>query len=341
MNLIRPQRLQPGDTIGIVAPASGVAAYVPRRFERGVDELKKMGFEVIVGRHARKVHAHMSAPIEERLEDLQEMFRNQQVKGIITTIGGFSSHQLLDELDFDLIRNNPKVFMGYSDITALQWAITVKTGLVTFLGPAILPQFGEFGGLTPYNREYIERTLLRADPVGRITDSPDWADETLMWDQEDDRPRTRKPNEGTKVLKEGTAAGRIFAGNLSTLMLLAGTPYFPDLTGAILCVEEEVDETQARIDRFFIQLRHLGVYDKIAGLLIGRFHSSVFAEASGPNTLEEIVRVATRGYDFPIAYNADFGHYDPMFVLPNGIRAELTASLQEGATFAITEAAVL
>jgi muramoyltetrapeptide carboxypeptidase len=337
MSLVRPNRLRPGDTIGIISPASPVAAFCPRRLERGIDELKRMGFTVVVSKHTSERTGHTAGTIQQRLDDLHEMFSNPEVRCIITTIGGYNSHHLLDELDFDLIKQHPKILMGYSDITSLLVAIHHVTTLVTFMGPAILPQFGEFGGLLDYTEQSFENVLMKAQSPGVILTSDGWTDELLLWDHEDDRRRQTKPNSGPKVVKSGQASGPILAGNAGTLLLLAGTPYFPDLEGKILCLEDDESETPATIDRYFTQLRQMGVFSKISGLVIGRFHSKV--PFTIEDSLEQLLLTATRGYSFPIVYGADFGHTDPMMVLPNGVEAKLDAS-DEQPLFKINESAV-
>ncbi|HEY8346718.1 MAG TPA: LD-carboxypeptidase [Symbiobacteriaceae bacterium] len=211
MQLIRPPRLQPGDLIGIVSPSSPVAHVVPRRLKRGMAELERLGFRVRLGRHATAKHGHTAGTIADRVADLHEMFADPEVKGIITTIGGYNSNQLLDQLDYDLIAANPKVFMGYSDITALHMGIHVRAGLFTFLGPAVLPQFGEAGGLMPYIRQSFQRTVCTTSPVGELEPSPETVAETLRWDEEDDRPRRTTRNPGPRPLRSGVARGRWWA----------------------------------------------------------------------------------------------------------------------------------
>jgi muramoyltetrapeptide carboxypeptidase len=336
--LIRPKRLQRGDTIGIVSPSSGIAALCPWRLQRGMEELKRLGFQVVVGKNAKKRNEYMAGTIEERIEDLHEMFANSEIKAIITTIGGTCSHQLLEDLDYRIVQNNPKIFMGYSDITALHLAIFKQTGLVTFLGPAVLPQFGEFGGLLDYTHDYFEDVLMNGNAI-EIKSSKEWTYEYLEWDKEDNRKRKTVANTGMKVLKSGHATGHIVAGNMGVLLLLAGTPYFPNVDGAILCLEDDEGETPASIDRYLTQMRQMGVFNKINGLVIGRFHPLVgFGEDN--TLLKEIVLRATRGFDFPIVYDADFGHTDPMTILPNGIKAELKASEKGEITFRFLERAV-
>jgi muramoyltetrapeptide carboxypeptidase len=334
--LIKPPQLMPGDTIGIVSPSSPTAAACPGRLQRGIDTIRQMGFQVIVGKNARRRTGHTAGSIQERLDDLHEMFANPEVKAIIATIGGLNSHQLLEELDYELIRRNPKILMGYSDITALLTVIHHRTKLVTFMGPAVLPQFGEYGGLLPYTRDAVERVLMNSGVIGTIPASDAWIDEQLRWDVEDSRPRVTRPNSGVKVLKRGEARGPILAANMGVLLLTAGTPYFPDVEGRILCLEDDESETPGTIDRYLTQLRHMGVFDRIRALVVGRFHPRV--GFSPEDSLEDVLLQATRGYQFPIVYDADFGHTDPMMVLPLGVEAHLTAGDQ--ATFTIVESAV-
>lgn len=322
--LIRPRRLIQGDTIGVVSPSSPVAAACPRRLRRGLEELDRRGFRVRLGAQATKKTGHTAGSRADRLHDLHAMVADPEVAAIISTIGGFSSHQLLDELDFDLFRQCPKVLMGYSDITALLVAVHARTGLVTMLGPAVLPQFGEFGGVHPYTWANFERVVMHAEAPGELWPSPEWIHERLRWDQEDDRPRWAVPNPGPRTLRPGRAEGPILAGNAGTLLLLAGTPYWPDMDGVILCLEEDEDESPATIDRMLTQLRHMGVYDRIAGLVLGRFHPQVGFSDEDP--LESIVLESIRGYTFPVVLDLDFGHTDPMLTLPLGVRALLDAA---------------
>ncbi len=324
MTMIKPTRLSPGDMVGIVSPASPIAAFCPRRLRRGIACLEDMGFPVLLGDHTSAHTGHTAGTIEDRVSDLHAMYRNPDVRAIIASIGGYNSHQLLEQLDFDLIQENPKILLGYSDITALQLGIFSKTRTVTYMGPAILPQFGEFGGLLDYTRTCVEDVLMHGVSGWRILHPAEsWTEENLEWDQEDNRKRVLKKATGWKTLKGGRAEGPIIAGNMSTLLLLAGTAYWPDLTGAILCVEDDDTVSPGIVDRYLTQLRQMGVYQQISALVIGRFPSVVgFSE---DDRLETILATATRGYSLPIVYDVDFGHTDPMMVLANGVLARLNA----------------
>jgi muramoyltetrapeptide carboxypeptidase len=198
-------------------------------------------------------------------------------------------------------------------------------------------QFGEFDGVDPYTWSMFERTVMRAEPAGELGPSSKWTDELLEWDERDDRRRVRRTNGGPRVVRPGVAEGPIVAGNLVTLLALAGTSFWPDLDGAILCLEDDAEETPARVDRMLTQLRLLGAYERIAGLALGRFQT---ASGFGPDApLDPIVLETMRGHEFPIVADLDFGHTDPMFCLPWGLHGRLDATDQP--RFELREAAVL
>ena len=333
---VLPPRLSRGDTIGIVTPSVPAPAGAPRRFERGIAELERLGFRVRVAANARGSRGHRSGTIEERAADLHELFGDPDVHAILCAIGGFNSNSLLEELDYDLIRSNPKIFVGYSDVTALHAGIWSQTGLAVFLGPSLMMQFAEFDGIDPFTWEAWERTLMRSDPAGVLRPAEEWTDEFLAWDEADTRRRERRTNPGPRTVRAGTAEGSIVAANLATLLVVAGTRFWPELGGALLFLEDDETADVAILDRMLTQLRQLGVFEQIAGLAFGRFTT---ASELGPGSpLDEVVLDATRGFDFPIAADLDFGHTDPMFCLPWGVRARLDAG--EDVRLALLEPAV-
>jgi muramoyltetrapeptide carboxypeptidase len=228
--------------------------------------------------------------------------------------------------------NNPKIFVGYSDITALQAAMWSRTGLAVVQGPAVLPQWGEYGGLDEFTWTSWEQTLMRPVAAGDLPVSPAWWSERLEYDVEDDRPKRREPNTGPRVVREGVGEGPIVAANLCTLLLLVGTPWWPDLDGALLCLETAEEEQAWWAERSLHHLRHLGVWDQVAGLAFGRCHPDSQIE---PAELDRMLLSSTRGTVFPIAVDFDFGHTDPMCCLPWGIQARL-----EGARLTLLEPAV-
>jgi muramoyltetrapeptide carboxypeptidase len=332
-----PRRLSGGEVVGIVSPSSPVAAACPRRFERGVAELERRGFRVRVGEHARSRTGWTAGSAEDRAADLHAMFADPEVRGIVCTIGGYNANQLLELLDYDLIAANPKVFVGYSDITALHGAIHARTGLATMIGPAVLPQLGEFGGVDAYTWSAFERVAMTAEPAGAFHAPESWYPERLMWDEQDDRPRTAEPAAPWRTVRPGRAEGPIVAGNVNTLLLLQGTPWWPSLDGALLCLEDDDEYGKPwMVERQLFQLRQLGVFERAAGLAYGRIDPGAGFESDA--WIGEILLRATAGLDLPVAAGLDFSHTTPLLTLPWGVRARLDAG--DEVTLTLLEAAV-
>ena len=190
--MLKPRKLRPGDTIGIVSPSWGGAGAFPHRVQNGVAYLESQGFVVELARHAKEQLGFVSDTAENRAADIHDMFARPEVAAIISAIGGDHSCHLLPHLDFDLIRDNPKVFMGYSDITVLNVAIWNECGLVTFNGPALITDFAEYPEPLPYTIESFQRTVLTNQPAGRIEPSPQWTEEFLDWRGQVDLTRPRR-----------------------------------------------------------------------------------------------------------------------------------------------------
>jgi muramoyltetrapeptide carboxypeptidase len=333
---VLPRRLELGDLVGIVSPSSGVAAGVPRRFDRGVAELERRGFRVRIGEHARAVTGWTAGTPQQRADDLHAMFADPEVRAIVCTIGGFNANQLLELLDFDLIAANPKLFVGYSDITALHGAIHARTGLATMLGPALLPQWGEYGGMHSTTWDAFERVALHAEPAGVFRQPEHWYPEQLWWDREDDRSRHPEPAPPWRTVRPGCAEGSLVAGNLDTLRLLCGTPWEPSLDGALLCLEDGEEGRPWIVERQLFQLRHVGAFEHAAGIAYGRIHPEAGFESE--RWIDEILLRATEGYDVPVAVGLDCSHTDPLLTLPWGVRARLDAG--DEVTLELLEAAV-
>ena len=181
--MIKPPKLQPGDTVGIVSPSWGGAGLFPHRVELGVNYLKNLGFNVKIGTHALNHRGPVSDTPQNRVDDIHSMFVDSKVRAIVAAIGGNHSCHLLPLLDFDLLRENPKIFMGFSDITVLNVAIWQQTGLVTFNGPALLTDFAEYPKMFAYTESTMLKVLCKAEPVGVIKPSTWWTEEFLDWAQ--------------------------------------------------------------------------------------------------------------------------------------------------------------
>jgi muramoyltetrapeptide carboxypeptidase len=328
--VIRPRALKPGDTVGIVGPSSDIAATVPRRVARGVAELERRGFRVRLGHHAERPSGR-----EGKVADLHGLFEDDEVGAIVCTTGGSDSHQLLEELDYSLITAHPKIFCGYSDITALQAGLCVRSGLVSFMGPSLLSDWAEFGGLPAYTWAEWEATVMRPEPRGAIGVAPEWTSELAQWNAADDRHRGWLPNPGPRTVRAGTAEGPLVPANLSTLLLLAGTPWWPDLDGAVIALEAAEEEEALWVERSLHQLRQMGVWGRAAGIAFGRCHPQSRIE---PEELDRFLLDATRGTTLPIAADFDFGHTEPHCTLPWGVRARLDA---DAPSIALLEPAVI
>jgi muramoyltetrapeptide carboxypeptidase len=321
---VKPTQLRPGDTIAIVAPSSGFASRFPRRMDRAIGWLEHAGFTVRVMSHARQIDAWVSATIDERVADLHEAFADSDVRAVIATLGGNHSAQLLSSLDYELIQRNPKIVCGYSDITSLLHGIHVETGLVTFYGPAALPQFGEFPEPLPETMSHFQHVLQSPHTSPNIPILPDIVDEFIDWGRDETRPRRRRPSPGRQVIREGEAEGRLLPGCLPTLRHLVGTPWQPDVRGALLAIDIPDGEYSASdADADLWHLRNAGLLEQLSGLIVGRVRS-----VSSPNEQElfETIMHVTSPFAFPILGNLEFGHADPILTLPVGTIVGLSGS---------------
>ena len=316
----RPQALRPGDTIGIIAPSNSASFVDPKVWEVGVKRLRGKGFELKFGKHITENRGHTAGTVQQRLEDLMGMFEDPEVNGIMTVFGGYNSHQLLHYVDYEVVADNPKVFIGFSDITALNSAFLVRSGLVNFSGPAFITFCQP--DLPHYTEDLFDRMVMEGKR-SVIEPSLKWAEDDWWKEPVNFGERDWQTNPGWKVFRGGTATGPAVGGNLSTLMLLAGTPYWPEIEGRILFLDEDGTETPQTVDRYLTQLRHMGVYESISGLVLGRLPSQVgFREG---DSLEMILDEALLGYDFPVVSGVDFAHTDPLITIPLGIKVLLDA----------------
>lgn len=295
---LKPPRLQKGDTIGVVAPASPMK---PERLQKGVKYLKNLGYQVKLGESVEQVHGYLAGIDEARVADLNNMFADSAVKAVFCVRGGYGTPRILPQIDYDLIQKNPKIFLGYSDITALQLAIYAKTSLVSFSGPMVAVEMG-MGIETP-----TENHFWQAVTSGK---------ESLDFDG---------IKTDIKILNSGKAEGRLLGGNFAMICSLLGTPYLPDLNNAILFLED-VGETPYKIDRFLSQLKNAGELSKISALVLGYFTDS--EPTNGPSlTIEQLVTELTSELNIPIISNFPYGHVDVKYTMPVGALARLDADV--------------
>jgi muramoyltetrapeptide carboxypeptidase len=311
-----PDKLRPGDEVRVVSPSSGLG-FIPEGLRRvAARRLEGLGLRISYGGAGEVLDRFESSPVEERVSELHEAFADDGVRGMLTIIGGYNSNQLLGHLDYDVIRENPKVLCGFSDITALATAIHAKTGLVTYSGPH-LSTFSMERGLG-YTLDHFERCLMREGPYD-VEPADHWSDDPWYLDQEN---RDLVPNPGYEVLNEGEARGTLLGGNLGTLALLFGTSYMPGLEGTILLLEDDEEIKPEHFDRTLQSLIHQPGFEGVRGIVLGRFQR---ASNMDRETLAEIVRAKPELERIPVISNASFGHTTPAFTFPIGGTGALRA----------------
>lgn len=317
---ILPPKLDKNKKIGVIAPADPVRGVCSEdMIQHGYEYLRSKGYLVEEGESVKKLtRKHVAGPVSLRVNDIHNFVKRDDIGCVMAFWGGFNSNQLLDHLDYDLIKKHPKIFIGYSDVTALTTAITTKTGLITFSGPGVIT----FAKPEPfeYSWEYFEKMCISPKEKTIIKSSPDYADD-LFFLRKDSNHRIKKQNEGMKIFKKGKAYGEIIAGNLQALLVLNSTEYLPDMSGKILFIEEDETSTPAHVDRFVCQCEQIGWFNKISGLVFGRFTEQ--SQFSAEDSFEDLLKEYLSDAPFPVLYNVDFGHSDPMITIPNGGTCEL------------------
>lgn len=324
MKIINPQRLKKGDVVSVISPSAGLAPFAMHRIESAILSLEKMGFKVKIEKNSLKNKGHVSGTIAERVADIHSAFKDRKVKAILCTIGGNHSNQLLKFLDFNLIKRNPKIFVGYSDITVLHHAIYKKSSLRTFYGPCVMTEFGEYPDIDPYSKKSFLGTLINGEK-GKIRGSLEWTDQFLNWMDKKNwkKKRTFKPTTGYQWWRVGRAEGEIFGGAIPSINHLAGTEYWLGYKNRILFIDLPEGNrpgegiTPSDVDAFLADLYNIGIFKEIKGLIIGR------AYAQNEQNMEEIKKIFLRyakGTDYPILYNVDIGHTIPMITLPLGAK---------------------
>lgn len=298
---IKPKRLYPGDTIGVIAPASPGD---PELAAAGVKWLEERGFRVRLGTSADQTLGYLSGPDELRAADINAMFAAPDIDGIVCLRGGYGTMRLLKLLDYSIIRTHPKVFVGYSDITALHTSIGQRTGLVTFHGPMVASDFGK--GLPDYTWDYFFRAVAAPEPLGPIINPP--------------------LSPPPLFIAPGTTRGPLTGGNLSLIAATLGTPYEIDTRGKILCLEE-VGEAPYRIDRMLTQLLLSGKLQESAGIVFDVCADCSAADDAPDFTVAEVLQDRLGNLNKPVLYNLCFGHTADKATLPLGVIATLGSEI--------------
>lgn len=317
---IVPAKLRKGDTVRVVAPSHSLALISEDVRQIAMKRLESLGLVVTFGKHVEEEDEFISSSVASRVADLHEAFADPEVKAIFSVIGGFNCNQLLPYLDWELIKNNPKIFIGYSDTTALQNGMLARANLVTYSGPA----YSSFGQKLyfDYTLENFKKCLFETGSFN-INSSKEWTDDAWYIDQNDRHP---VPNTGYWVVNQGEAEGMIVGGNLSTVQLLQGTAYFPTPDNIILFLEDDDESQYHHFDRQFESLLQSIPIKHIRGIVFGRFQNK---SAITRENLETLVRIRPQLANTPIIANADFGHTSPMITFPVGGTVGLSVQDEE------------
>ncbi|HKH43202.1 MAG TPA: LD-carboxypeptidase [Thermoanaerobaculia bacterium] len=303
---IRPGRLRPGDTVGLVDPASAI--WEPMNVEIVEESLAALGFKTKRGANLLARRGYFAGSDEQRAADVNAMFADPQVRAIHCVRGGWGCARLLPLLDWPVIARNPKILLGYSDITALLLSLHAKTGLVTFHGPVGMSQWN------PFNVSHLKRVLQDGEAV---------TFENLKEIDEDD-DLTVVENR-IQTLHPGTARGRLLGGNLTVLTSIIGSGYLPEFDGCILFLED-VEEAPYRIDRMLTQLRLAGILQKARAVIWGICSDCDPGEGFGSLTVAEVLQDHIRPLGVPAWRGAMIGHIERQFTLPVGAEVEVDAS---------------
>jgi muramoyltetrapeptide carboxypeptidase len=306
---IYPARLRQGDSIAIIAPSRSFSILSEETISIANSRLKNLGLTPVFGKHIKERDEFVSSSIASRIDDFHWAFRDKDIKGILTVIGGFNSNQLLPYINWKIIHDNPKVLCGYSDISALNNAIFSQTGLVTYSGP----HYSSFGQLLnfDYTFDHFRRCLFTDEPF-EVTSSEQWSDDAWYLNQND---CNLVANEGSYVICEGEADETIIGANLCTFRTLQGTPYFPDLTDVILFLEEDYESKPHHFDRDLQSLLLMKDFNKVKGIVFGRFQRS---SGMTKELLHKIIAPKRELNNIPIIAGVDFGHTSPMITFPIG-----------------------
>ncbi|RDI36888.1 muramoyltetrapeptide carboxypeptidase LdcA involved in peptidoglycan recycling [Falsibacillus pallidus] len=341
--LLKPEKLQPGDRVATVSPSWGGAGDpgLLWRYKQGVSRLEEVfGLTVVPMPNSLKGGEYTYNNPKARAEDLMTAFRDKTIKGIFANIGGDDSIRLLPYIDFDVIRENPKIFMGFSDVTVAH-LFCHKAGISSFYGPAILTDFAENVEMHPYTIEMVNRILFSNERIGKIQPAKEWTSERLEWIEENkNQRRTMNPNNGYEVLQgSSTTQGRLIGGCIEVLEFLKGTELWPEKDyweNSIFFFETSEDHPAPNLIRYWLRnYAAQGILQKTKGIIFGKPKDEKYYEEYKQEILQVMKEYELE--DLPILYNLNFGHTEPKFILPYGALAEIDCKNGE---FSILESGV-
>ncbi len=303
LELLKPKSISKGDKVGLISPSAAMAEGMQIRF--AIETLEALEFKVVTGKYVAQRHGHLAGTDEERASDMNDMFSDPEIKMIICIRGGSGAARILPLINYDNIKENPKPFLGYSDITALHMAIHAQTGLITFHGPNGSGSWNGFN-VSQFEKLFFEREKIR------------YQNEEVKSDD-----LVAKQNR-IQTIRSGIVEGKIIGGNLTVLTALAGSPYLPDFKDKILFLED-IQEQPYKIDRMFSTLKLMGALDKISGFIFGQCTQCQPSDGYGSLTIEQILDDYILPLNIPAYYGAMIGHIPKQFIIPIGARVAMDA----------------
>lgn len=298
--VIKPRALKKGDTIGIVTPASPPSNI--DKIYKGAEYLERLGYRVQFGKHVEKVYGYLAGTDQERADDINEMFADKNVKAVFAVRGGYGTPRILPLLNYSLIKKNPKILVGYSDMTALQLAVFKKTGLISFSGPMVGVEM--FNGIDPFTENNFWSMITSSKAFGTVKNPDDRELQTIV---------------------KGKKSGRMLGGNLSLIVALAGSNYLPSFKNSILFIEE-IEEECYRFDRMMNHLRLANILRDANGIVMCELTDVKASDTSKPFlTAERVMSDYLSGLNKPVVTGLVYGHIAKKLTIPIGIRATLDA----------------
>jgi len=297
---IKPKRLSVGDTIGLIAPSSSIT---DAKLEKAIGNMESLGLKVKLGKYVKEINGYLAGTDEQRLEDLHNMFADDSVDGIWCIRGGYGAGRILPKINYKLIRKNPKIFIGYSDITALNQAIYQETGLICFHGPVATSTFSD------YTVKHLKAVLMHPTKT-----------HTFEYATANDAEKDKAYR--TEVIRAGRATGELIGGNLSLLASMVGTKFHWNVKNKLVFIED-IGEKPYRIDRMLTQLLQASNFDKAAGVILGVFEDCEAKASDRSLTLMETLSGQFEPLGIPVIYGLSFGHITNHFVMPVGVKATM------------------
>lgn len=345
MKLIKPVALKKGDKVATISLSWGGAgdSDILWRYEQGKKRLEEeFGLKVIEMESTLKGSEYLYNHPEKRAEDLMNAFKDKSIKGIFSCIGGEESVRILPYIDFDIIKNNPKVFIGYSD-TTISHMICLKAGIASFYGPSILAEFAENVKMFDYTKKWIYKVLFDNSPIGKINSSLIWTSDYLPWVHSNKyKQRNTYKNEGYELLQgEGIVKGNLIGGCIDVLEMIKGTKLWPEKelwNDAIIFFETSEDMPKPKHLEYCLRnYGSQGIFQNAKGIIFGKPYDNKYYDEYKKIILK-VINEELKLKKLPIIYNMNFGHTAPMITIPYGAIGEIDCNKVE---FSILDSGVI